>query len=151
MSPDFKEILSTFNQFEVKYLVVGAFAVMKYSEPRYTKDLDIWVEASAKNAKRVVSALREFGAPLGNLTESDFESDGFFQMGVPPVRIDILMSIDGVQFEDAWPNRQKGDFDGIPVDFIGREDLVTNKTISARPQDVIDINSIQTPWLREED
>src|SRR5262249_31613942 len=104
MSPDFKEILSIFNKHDVKYLIVGAYAVMKYSEPRYTKDLDIWVEASNENATRVYSALLEFGAPLGNLRESDFLSDGFFQMGRPPIRIDVLMSIDGVEFPDAWPN-----------------------------------------------
>lgn len=148
MSPDFKEILSTFNQHEVKYLIVGAFAVMKYSEPRYTKDLDIWVEASADNARKVFTALRQFGAPLGNLTETDFLSDGFFQMGRPPVRIDILMSIDGVEFAKAWSHRQEGDFDGIPALFISKDDLLINKTKSARPQDIIDINSIQPPRLK---
>lgn len=90
MSPDFKEILSTFNRHEVKYMIVGAFAVMKYSEPRFTKDLDIWVEASEENAGRVYASLAEFGAPLAGLTQSDFASDGFFQMGQPPVRIDII-------------------------------------------------------------
>jgi hypothetical protein len=144
MSPDFKEILSTFNEHEVRYLVVGAHAVMKYSEPRYTKDLDIWVEASKENAKRVFSALKEFGAPLESVGEDDFATDGFFQMGQPPVRIDILMSIDGVVFADAWPNRQQADFDGIPATFIGCDDLVKNKSASARPQDVIDIDSIRT-------
>jgi hypothetical protein len=88
---------------------------MKYSEPRYTKDLDIWVEASEENAARVYASLAEYGAPLGELTEADFASDGFFQMGQPPVRIDIMMSIEGVNFADAWPNRQEADFDGIPA------------------------------------
>ncbi len=101
MSPDFKEILSIFNEHEVRYLVVGAHAVMKYSEPRYTKDLDIWVEASEENSERVFSALNEFGAPLDKLNVDDFAADGFFQMGRPPVRIDILMSIEGVNFSDA--------------------------------------------------
>ena len=151
MSPDFKEILVTFNEHGVKYLVVGAFAVMKYSEPRYTKDLDIWVEASNDNARKVFAALQQFGAPLGRLTEADFFSEGFFQMGRPPVRIDILMSIDGVEFEQAWSNRQQGDFDGVPTHFIGLEDLIINKTVSGRPQDVIDINSIRTPRLRDEE
>ncbi len=148
MSPDFKEILSTFNAHEVKYLVVGAFAVMRYSEPRYTKDLDIWVEASEENAVRVYAALAEYGAPLGELTEADFASDGFFQMGQPPVRIDVMMSIEGVNFADAWPNRQEGDFDRIPAIFIGRDDLLTAKLASARPQDILDINSIKTPRLK---
>ncbi len=148
MSPDFKEILSTFNEHEVKYLIVGAYAVIKYSEPRYTKDLDIWVEPSADNAPRVYAALKAFGAPMSKLTESDFATDGFFQMGRPPVRIDILMSIDGVEFVDAWPNRQEGDFDGIPANFISADDLITNKSISARPQDTIDIESVKNARLR---
>ena len=92
----------------------------------------------------------EYGAPLSDLTEADFASDGFFQMGQPPVRIDIMMSIEGVNFEDAWPNRQEGDFDGVPSVFIGREDLVTAKSASARPQDIVDINSIRTPRLKLE-
>jgi hypothetical protein len=148
MSPDFKEILSTFNEHEVKYLIVGAYAVIKYSEPRYTNDLDIWVEPSADNAPRVYAALKAFGAPMSKLTESDFATDGFFQMGRPPVRIDILMSIDGVEFVDAWPNRQEGDFDGIPANFISADDLITNKSISARPQDTIDIESVKNARLR---
>lgn len=147
MSPDFKEILSIFNDHEVKYLVVGAYAVMKYSEPRYTKDLDIWVEASEENSKRVYSALRKFGAPVGDLSEADFAADGFFQMGRPPVRIDILMSIDGVEFAHAWPNRQEGDFVGIPAHFISSDDLITNESVSARPQDIIDIESLTNARL----
>jgi hypothetical protein len=121
---------------------------MKYAEPRFTKDLDIWVEASEENSRNVYSALAEFGAPLSDLEETDFASDGFFQMGQPPVRIDIMMSIDGVEFADAWPNRLEGDFDGIPATFIGRDDLLTAKQAANRPQDVLDINSIRTPRLK---
>ena len=143
MNPDFKEILSIFNEHEVRYLIVGAYAVMKYSEPRYTKDLDIWVDASRENSSKVFAALRKFGAPLSEVTETDFESEGFFQMGRPPVRIDILMSIDGVVFKDAWPNRKEGDFDGVPANFISPDDLIINKSISARPQDIIDIESVE--------
>jgi len=145
MSPDFKEILSIFNEHEVRYLIVGAHAVMKYSEPRFTKDLDIWVEASTSNARKVFAALKDFGAPLEDVTESDFASEGFFQMGRPPVRIDILMTIEGVEFGEAWPNRKEGDFASVPVNFIGPEDLVANKTVSARPQDILDINSMSIP------
>lgn len=151
MSPDFKEILSIFNDHEVKYLVVGAYAVMKYSEPRYTKDLDIWVEASEENSKRVFSSLRKFGAPTGGLTEADFAADGFFQMGRPPVRIDILMSIDGVEFTHAWSNRQEGDFVGIPAHFISADDLIINKSASGRPQDIVDIESVRSAnsWRKD--
>ena len=95
-------------------------------------------------------ALHEFGAPIGDLSEADFASDGFFQMGRPPVRIDILMSIDGVEFADAWPNRQQGDFDGIPANFIGLGDLIANKSASARPQDILDIESVRNARSRSE-
>jgi len=147
MSPDFKEILSIFNAHDVKYLVVGAYAVMKYAEPRYTKDLNIWVEASEGNSVKVYAALKEFGAPLFDLTGADFALDGFFQMGQPPVRIDIMMSIDGVRLGDAWLKRAVGDFDGITAIFIGRNDLLTAKEAAGRPQDLLDIDSINTPRL----
>lgn len=150
MSPDFKEILSIFNEHDVRYLIVGAYAVMKYTEPRYTKDLDIWVETSGDNSKKVFSSLQVFGAPLGDLKPADFAVDGFFQMGRPPVRIDILMSIDGLEFADAWANRQEGDFVGIPANFLGVNDLISNKTISARPQDIIDIESIKNAQSRDQ-
>lgn len=146
MTPDFKELLSIFNEREVRYLIVGAYAVMKYTEPRYTKDLDIWVETSPENALKVIAALRDFGAPLSGITESDFESDGFFQMGRPPVRIDVLMSVDGLTFEQAWQNRQHGDFDGTPATFLSRGDLMTNKATAARPQDILDLNSLKDAY-----
>lgn len=92
MSPDFKEILSIFNDQEVRYLVVGAYAVMKYSEPRYTKDLDIWVEASEEDSKTVYSSLRKFGAPLDDLSEADFAIDDFFQMRFTEGRVRILQT-----------------------------------------------------------
>ena len=149
MNPDFKEILATFNEHGVSYLIVGAYAVLKYAEPRYTKDLDIWVEPSKENAARVYAALQDFGAPMGDMTESDFATDGFFQMGRPPVRIDILMSVDGVEFADAWPNREEGNFDGIPANFLGPDDLITNKTASARPQDIIDVQSVRDALSRK--
>ncbi len=100
-TPEFSELLNTFNEHEVKYLIVGAFAVMIYSEPRYTKDLDLWIEVSPDNASKVFAALRDFGAPLAGLTEKDFRGPGFYQMGRPPGRIDVLMSLDGVDFESA--------------------------------------------------
>jgi hypothetical protein len=143
MSPDFKEILSTFNDHEVKYLIVGAYAVMKYGEPRYTKDLDIWVESSHENAAKVYAALGDFGAPLAHVSVDDFASDGFFQMGRPPVRIDILMSIEGVDFSDGWKNRQSGDFDGVVANFIGLAELIQNKRCAGRPQDVVDLESLE--------
>jgi hypothetical protein len=135
--------LRIFNAAKVRYLVVGGYAVMKYTEPRYTKDLDIWVEASAKNARAVFKALKEFGAPLTNLTEADFSKEGFFyQMGRPPARVDILMSIAGVRFADAWRNRVPTDFDGVPGHVIARKDLIANKRAVGRAQDLMDVMNL---------
>ncbi len=143
MNSDFKELLRIFNAAKVRYLVVGGYAVSKYTEPRYTKDLDLWMEASAKNARAVFKALREFGAPLANLTAADFSQEGFFyQMGRPPARVDILMSIEGVRFADAWRNRVPTDFDGVPAHVIARNDLITNKRAVGRPQDLMDVTNL---------
>lgn len=142
MNRDFRELLKTFNEHAVKYLIVGGYAVMKYSEPRFTKDLDIWIEASPENAKNVFQALKTFGSPLEGLTENDFAQDGFYQMGRPPVRVDILMSVSGIEFKKAWTNRVETDFDGVPAYFIGLADLIENKKASGRLQDLADIEKI---------
>jgi hypothetical protein len=143
MNSDFRDLLRLFNAHKVRYLVVGGYAVRKYTEPRYTKDLDIWVEATPKNAKAVFKALRRFEAPLADLSEADFAIEGFFyQMGRPPARIDILMSILGVAFADAWLNRAASDFDGVTAHFISIKDLIANKRAVGRPQDLIDVNSL---------
>jgi len=140
VSSDFKDLLSLFNAYRVKYLIIGGYAVVKYTEPRYTKDLDLWIRADRKNAAAVFRALREFGAPLAGMTEDDFAHEGYFyQMGVPPVRVDILMSITGLSFDQAWKHRVKASFDQIPVMFISREDLIASKLASGRPQDLIDV------------
>ena len=102
--------------------------MIKYTEPRYTKDLDVWVEASPTNARAVFAALLEFGAPLKNITPADFAKEGsVYQMGRPPVRVDVLTSIKGVRFVDAWPNRVASNFDGIPAPVISLQDLLANK------------------------
>ena len=142
-TPEFKELLSTFNEHGVKYLIVGAFAVMIYSEPRYTKDLDIWVEASMENAEKVFAALRAFGAPLTDLTEKDFTEEGFYQMGRPPGRIDVLLSLDGCEFDAAWTNRKSDEFRGVLVHYIGKDDLIRNKKLAGRHQDLADIENMQ--------
>ena len=144
MNSDFKELLNTFNEHEVKYLIVGGHAVMFYSEPRYTKDLDLWVEASAENATRVFRALARFGAPLSGVSEADFATEGFFyQIGRPPVRVDILMSIDGVSFAEAWPQRQPGLLAGVQTWYIGRHELIRNKRASGRHIDLHDAEQLE--------
>ena len=139
VSSDFKDLLKHFNAYHVKYLVIGGYAVIKYTEPRYTKDLDLWVRADQANASAVFQALRAFGAPLVGMTEEDFAHEGYFyQMGVPPVRVDILMSMTGLSFAESWKQRVEADFDDLIVPFISREDLITSKLAAGRPQDLID-------------
>jgi hypothetical protein len=143
MNSDFKDLLSILNAHNVRYLVVGGYAVMKYTEPRYTKDLDVWVDASPENARAVFESLRQFGAPLTNLSASDFAHEGcIYQMGRPPARVDVLTSIEGVRFADAWRNRVATDFDGAPTHLISRHDLLVNKRALGRPQDLLDANNL---------
>jgi hypothetical protein len=144
VNPDFRDLLSAFNAAEVRYLVVGAYAVGVHGHPRATKDLDVWVEASAENASRIITALRAFGAPMGNLSQADFESVGTgFMMGLPPRRIDVLTQISGVRFEDASPRAVTARFDGVPTRVIGLEDLVANKRSAARQQDLADVSALE--------
>ncbi len=139
INSDFSDLLKLFRDNEVKYLVIGGYAVIQHAEPRFTKDLDLWISTDIANAAAVYKSLLEFGAPLAGLTEADFAEEGYFyQMGVPPVRVDILMGIPGLQFAEAWERRVEVKFDDLPVTFIGREDLITVKRASGRPQDLID-------------
>lgn len=102
---DFRELLNLFARHRVRYLVVGGYAVMKYTEPRFTKDLDLRIATDAENANAVFAALKAFGAPLQNLTPNDFtQQEYYYQMGRPPLRVDIMMAIPGVEFESAWEN-----------------------------------------------
>lgn len=145
-NPHFKELLQRFNANEVEYLIVGGYAVMKYTEPRFTKDLDLWVSNSQENSTRVYRGLAQFGAPLiqDGLTPEDFTSDSItYQIGVAPVRIDVLTNIDGVCFADAWMRRVAGAFFGIPVHFISLEDLIANKRQAGRNSDLEHLRYLQ--------
>lgn len=145
VNSDFTDLLKLFNDNNVKYLVIGGYALIQYAEPRYTKDLNLWISTDAANATAVFQSLRDFGAPLTGMTEADFAEEGYFyQMGVPPVRVDILMGIPGIKFEEAWDNRVEVDFDGVPVVFIAREDLITAKRAAGRPQDLIDADLLES-------
>jgi len=143
VNSDFTDLLNLFSVNHVRYLIIGGYAVIQYAEPRYTKDLDVWISTDAANAQAVYRALKEFGAPLAELSEADFAEEGYFyQMGVPPMRVDILMGIPGIEFEAAWKKRVEIDFDGLVVTFISREDLITAKRASGRPQDMIDADTL---------
>ena len=141
VNSDFSDLLQIFNANKVKYLVIGGYAVVQYAEPRFTKDLDVLISTDLVNAEAVYNALHEFGAPLTGLTPKDFSEEGFFfQMGVPPVRVDVLMGIPGIQFEECWNRRVEVDFDGLKVIFISKLDLIASKRAAGRPQDLIDVD-----------
>src|ERR1700722_10484584 len=147
MYPDFKELLSAFNGHKVKYLIVGGYAVGFHSQPRATKDLDILIRPDEQNAKAVYDALAAFGAPLEGMTPGDFlDSDGFFRMGHAPVMIEILPSIKGIEFDDAWQKRVEIVIDaevGLTAFMMSREDLITSKLAASRPQDLADVEAIR--------
>lgn len=140
MFRDFKELLSVLNAHRVKYLVVGGYAVSLHAEPRATKDLDVLIGPSAENSKALFGALKEFGAPLEGLTPKDFmEPASFFRMGTPPVMVDILSRIGGVDFDKAWERRVEFPVDSdLNASFISREDLLASKLAAGRPQDLAD-------------
>jgi predicted nucleotidyltransferase len=134
------------NEFEVEYLIVGGYAVMKYTEPRFTKDLDVWVHNSSRNSIRIFNALARFGAPLNHdgVTPETFTKDQVvYQIGVAPVRIDISTHIDGVAFDTAWQRRVQGSIFGVPVQFISLSDLVANKQSAGRGADLEDLRRIE--------
>ncbi|MDP2982630.1 MAG: hypothetical protein Q8O92_04795 [Candidatus Latescibacter sp.] len=136
--------MNLFEKHKIRYLIVGGYAVMKYSEPRFTKDLDVWIATDPDNANSVYEALKEFGAPLANLNSSDFTNkDYFYQMGRPPLRVDIMMSIPGVDFEEAWKNREIVALDDFKIPFISRSDLIRAKKAGGRPQDKIDLDKLK--------
>jgi len=139
VNSDFSDLLKIFNDNNVEYLVIGGYALIQYAEPRFTKDLDLWISTDPRNASAVYRSLQNFGAPLQGLREKDFSEDGlFYQMGMPPVRIDILMGIPGLTFQEAWEKRETVWFGELAVLFISRKDLITAKQASGRPQDMID-------------
>jgi hypothetical protein len=147
MHSDLSDILRVFNLYNVEYLIIGGYAVGFHAEPRFTKDLDIFVQASQENARRVFRALRAFGAPLSGLTEKDFEQKGcWYQVGVSPVRVDIILALDGVTFEDAWVRRVESTIGGdVRAPFISKEDLIVAKKAAGRPQDLLDVEALTTP------
>ena len=145
-SPDFEEPLHAFNEKQAEYLIVGGYAVMKYTEPRFTKDLDVWIRNSLENANKVYQALAEFGAPLqkdGLFAEAFASEDMTYQIGFAPVRIDILTHVSGIQFAEAWQNRVAGTFFGLTVHFISLNDLIINKRAAGHSRDLEQLERFQ--------
>lgn len=144
LSSDFEDLFRVFNARRIKYLVVGAHAVMYYTEPRFTKDMDIWVPPDLNDEDRVFQALREFGAPLTGVAPRDFADHGtIFQIGVPPVRIDIMMRIAGVDPVAAWKNRTASRYGRVRINVLGLRHLVRAKRESGRPQDKLDLTRLR--------
>lgn len=144
MNPDFAEMLHALCSAEARFLVVGAYALAWYGHPRATRDLDLWIEASPENAERVLRALRQFGAPLEGVSTASFSRPGMvMQVGVAPVRIDILTTLDGLSFAEAWEHRATGEMEGLLLNFLSPEDFVRNKRAVGRAQDLADVERLQ--------
>lgn len=143
MNSDFKELLNLFDEEKVEYLIVGGYAVIEHTEPRYTKDLDVWINNEPENAARVFNVLRKFGAPLAEISVDDFTNpDLVYQMGRPPARIDIIMKAKGLDFQKCWENRVESNYDEVKVYFVSLGDLIVNKLSVGRPQDLIDAENL---------
>ncbi len=138
---DYEELLKLFNKHKVKYCIVGAFAVAFHAVPRYTKDMDLFVEPSVRNSRRILKALTEFGFGTLELSADDFSQDKrIIQLGYEPVRIDIITSIEGCTFDEIWKNKVKGKYGKEDVNFIGLNELIKNKRVLKRKQDKVDID-----------
>jgi len=143
MTKDFEELFACLRRRNVKAVVVGGYAVAFHGQPRFTKDIDVFVEPSPENAERLLAALSDFGFGGLGLTVADFATPGqIVQLGVAPNRVDLLTAIDGVTFDDAWRGRVRGHYGSEEVDYIGRAELVRNKRASGRPQDLLDIEAL---------
>ena len=143
VNPDYKDLFTIFNSEKIEYLVVGAHAVIFYAEPRYTKDIDVWVNTSKENAEKVWKALELFGAPVENIPVSDFtDATMIYQIGIEPNRIDILMGIAGVSFNDAYSCAVQTTYGEVPIKILSKEDLIKSKRAAGRKQDLLDIENL---------
>ncbi len=137
---DYAELLELFEKHKVKYCIVGAYALAFYAIPRYTKDLDLFVDPNTKNGEKIILALNEFGFKLTNLKPEDFAKPGMIlQFGVEPIRIDIINQIDGCSFQEVWNNKKRGLYGNKKYNFIGLKDLAKNKKKSGRKIDLEDL------------
>ena len=144
MNSDFKDLLRSFAKHEVRYLVVGGYAAMHYSQPRFTKDLDLWLEPTQANAARVMAAFREFGMPLVDVTPDDFAKESFqYMIGRAPVLFDFLTSLPKLRFVTCWKNRVTDTEEGFTIHFLGIKELIKAKKQAGRPQDLADLDEIR--------
>lgn len=144
MSKHYEELLELLNAHEVRSLIVGGIAFSFYAEPRYTKDLDIWIDPEPENVQRLLRALDEFGFGSVGLKADDFLTPGrFVQLGYPPGRIDLLTSIPGISFPEAWANRVEDKLGNARAFYLSKPDLIRNKRAAARPQDLVDVQTLE--------
>jgi hypothetical protein len=145
VNPDFSDLLKILNDYGVRYLIAGSYAVMYHTEPRFTKDIDIWVEPTSTNSERVWAALGEFGAPLEQVSLADFcNKELIYQIGVAPNRIDIMMDIPGVDFIKAWQKRIQSHYGETPIFIMALDDLITAKEKAGRDQDLLDLKNLRS-------
>ena len=143
LSKDFREFIESLNEYSVRYLVVGGYAVAFHGHPRYTKDLDVWIELSQENAENMLKALDAFGFSSLDLKSGDFlEGDQIIQLGYPPNRIDILTTLKELTFDDCYKAKVDVEMKGLHIDFIDIESLKRNKRAVGRPQDLADLNNL---------
>ena len=149
VNSDFSDLLRALNDAGARYLLIGGYAVAFHAEPRFTKNIDLWTEATPENARRVWNALQRFGAPLAGVSAADFENpQTVYQLGIAPNRIDILAGIDGVSFASAWRGRVVGKYGDLQIWIIGRRELIQAKRATGRPQDLLDIRRLQKSSAR---
>lgn len=143
LEEDLREFVELLNALEVRYVVVGAFAVAYHGYPRYTGDIDLFIEPSTENAKQIMKAIDQFGFGATGLSAADFlQDDRVIQLGIAPNRIDLLTSLSGVNFTEAWDTREQGEIAGLRVSIISKELLKRNKAASGRSQDLADLEHL---------
>lgn len=146
LNPDFKEFFQLLNANDVSYMIVGGYAVAYHGYPRYTKDIDVWIWINPENAKKIVKTLKDFGFESLGLQASDFlEAEIIIQLGYAPNRIDLIMGMPGVDFEECYAKRVEEEIEGISLSFIDLENLKKSKQASGRLQDLADIENLKTP------
>jgi hypothetical protein len=144
LNQDFKEFIQLLNDNQVKYLVIGGYAVAVHGHPRYTKDIDIWIEISEKNAQKLLTALTQFGFESLGLKSEDFQTPNqIIQLGYPPNRIDLITNPDGIDFQTCYDSKIEVTLNDVPVKFINLDNLKKNKLASGRLQDLADLEKLQ--------
>ena len=144
LNPDFHDILSALSDAKADYLLVGAYALAYHGVPRATGDIDLWIRPSSENADRVLTALRQFGAPMENFTREELSrEDWVFRIGVAPRRIDLKTSLSGLTFEEAWASREQITIDGVRTQVINKACLIRNKRAAGRPKDLVDVMELE--------